>query len=73
VIEIMRTNNPVSLSYAQSLLKDRGIHSMIADQGMSILEGSIGILQRRLLVESERADEARTVLRDAGLGDELKK
>jgi len=73
VIEIMRTNNPVSLSYAESLLKDRKIHCMIADQGMSILEGSIGILQRRLLVEDDRADEARTALIEAGLGDELKR
>ncbi len=72
MIEIMRSNNPVSLSYAQSLLKDRGIHCLVADQGMSILEGSIGILQRRLLVESDREDEARQLLRDAGLGDELK-
>lgn len=72
MIEIMRTNNPVSLSYAESLLKDRQIHCMIADQGMSILEGSIGILQRRLLVDSDRADEARMMLREAGLGDELK-
>lgn len=73
MIEIMRSNDPVSLSYAQSLLKDRGIHCMIADQGMSVLEGSIGILQRRLLVETERADEARAMLREAGLGDELRK
>lgn len=73
MIEIMRTNNPVSLSYAESLLKDRGIQCFVADQGMSILEGSLGILQRRLMVESDRADEARMVLREAGLGAELKK
>jgi hypothetical protein len=72
VIEIMRSNDPVGLSFAESLLKDRRIHCMIADQGMSILEGSIGILQRRLLVESDRADEARAILTDAGLGAELK-
>jgi hypothetical protein len=45
---------------------------MIADQGMSILEGSLGILQRRLLVDSERVDEARRLLIDAGLGAELR-
>ena len=72
MIEIMRSNDPVGLSYAQSLLKDRGIHCMIADQGMSVLEGSIGILQRRLLVEGDRAEEARAVLSDAGLGAELR-
>lgn len=68
----MRTNDPVALSFAESLMKDAGIFAMIADQGMSILEGSLGILQRRFLVESERADEARRILTDAGLGDELR-
>lgn len=68
----MRTNDPVALSFAESLMKDAGIFAMIADQGMSILEGSLGILQRRLLVDSERADEARRILTDAGLGDELR-
>lgn len=72
MIEIMRTNDPVALSFAESLMKDAGIFAMIADQGMSILEGSLGILQRRFLVESERADEARRILTDAGLGDELR-
>ena len=68
----MRTNDPVALSFAESLMKDAGIFAMIADQGMSILEGSLGILQRRLLVDSERVDEARRLLIDAGLGAELR-
>lgn len=68
----MRSNDPVALSFAESLMKDAGIFAMIADQGMSVLEGSLGILQRRLMVDGERADEARRILRDAGLGAELK-
>ena len=68
----MRSNDPVALSFAQSLMKDAGIYAMIADQGMSVLEGSLGILQRRLLVDSDREDEARRILKDAGLGAELK-
>lgn len=72
MIEIMRSNDPVALSFAESLMKDAGIFAMIADQGMSVLEGSLGILQRRLMVDGERADEARRILRDAGLGAELK-
>lgn len=70
--EIIRTNDAVLLSFAQSLMKDAGISCMIADQAMSILEGSLGMLPRRLLVESDRAEEARTILTDAGLGDELR-
>ena len=70
--ELIRANDPVLLSYAESLLKDAGIHCFIADQAMSILEGSLGMLQRRLLVDDEEADRARRILVDAGLGDELR-
>jgi hypothetical protein len=70
--EIIRTNDAVLLSFAESLMKDAGIHCMVADQTMSILEGSLGLLPRRFLVESDREDEARTILSDAGLADELR-
>lgn len=72
MLELIRTNDPVVLSYAESLMRDFDIHCMIADQGMSILEGSIGVLQRRLLVDSDEADRARQILIDAGLGAELR-
>lgn len=70
--EIIRTNDVVLLSFAESLMRDAGIMSMIADQAMSIMEGSIGMLPRRFLVESDRCDEARRILTDAGLGAELR-
>ncbi|MEZ2129375.1 MULTISPECIES: DUF2007 domain-containing protein [unclassified Sinorhizobium] len=71
--ELIRANDPVLLSFAESLMKDAGIHCLIADQAMSVLEGSLGMLPRRLLVEEDRAEEARRILIDAGLGDELRK
>ncbi|WFU09671.1 DUF2007 domain-containing protein [Rhizobium sp. CB3090] len=70
--ELIRTNDPVLLSFAESLMKDAGIHCLVADQAMSILEGSLGMLPRRFLVEDERADQARRILIDAGLGNELR-
>lgn len=70
--ELIRTNNAVVLSFATSLLNDAGIHSLVADQSMSVLEGSLGLLPQRLLVEGERADEARRLLIDAGLEAELR-
>ena len=70
--ELIRTNDAVLLSFAESLMRDAGIHCMIADQTMSILEGSLGLLPRRFLVESERATEARRILVDAGLSGELR-
>ncbi|MEH7909991.1 DUF2007 domain-containing protein [Rhizobium laguerreae] len=70
--ELIRANDPVLLSYAESLMNDAGIHCFIADQGMSVLEGSLGMLSRRLLVDEEMADQARRILTDAGLGGELR-
>jgi len=72
MLEIIRTNDIVILSLAESLMKDAGIHCMVADQSMSVLEGSLGLLQRRLMVDADRADEARRILKDAGLEAELR-
>jgi hypothetical protein len=68
---LLRTNDAVLLSFAQALLKDAGIESVLFDQNMSIIEGSIGILPRRLLVPSGSIDAARRLLREAGIGKEL--
>ena len=68
----MRSNNPVTLSFVEALMRDAGIGVMIADQYMSILEGSIGAIPRRILVESDRIEQARRIMRDAGLADELR-
>ncbi len=70
--ELIRTNDSVLLSFTESLMKEAGIAYFIADTNMSIIEGSLGILPRRLLVEDERFDEARRTLIDAGLEHELR-
>ncbi|MFB2549505.1 putative signal transducing protein [Ensifer soli] len=70
--ELIRTNDVVLLSFAQSLLKDSGIVPIVADEGMSVLEGSLGLLPRRLLVTTGDAEEARALLAAAGLGGELR-
>ena len=70
--ELIRTNDAVILSFAESLLKDAGILTLVADQSMSVLEGSLGLLPRRLLVEEDRAEEARVILTDSGLDAELR-
>ena len=72
MIEIMRSNDAVALSFAESLLSEAGIACFVADQHMSILEGSVGILQRRLMVDRDAEARARRLLTDAGLGDELR-
>ena len=60
MIEIIRTNDAVVISFAQSLLRDAGIESLVADQNMSVLDGSIGILPRRILVDAKADIPAKT-------------
>jgi hypothetical protein len=70
--ELIRTNDPVLLSFAESLLKDAGLRAFIADSHMSILEGSAGFIMRRVLVDSDDYQEAVELMQDAGLGHELR-
>jgi hypothetical protein len=70
--ELVRTNDPVLLSVIESLLAAAGIGHVVLDTHMSVLEGSLGILPRRLLVERERLPQARRLLEEAGLGHELR-
>lgn len=70
--ELIRTNDPVTLDVARVLLEGAGLTCFVADSHMSVLEGSIGMIQRRLLVPDDAADAARRILVDAGLGAELR-
>jgi hypothetical protein len=70
--EIVRTNDTVLVSAIVALLDGAGIPHMVLDQNMSVLEGSLGILPRRVLVADEHVKSARHLLEDAGLGRELR-
>jgi Putative prokaryotic signal transducing protein len=72
MIELMRTNDAVLISYVEALLRDSDIGHFVADQNMSILDGSIGVLPRRIMVDAEAEARARKLMQDAGLGDNLK-
>ena len=72
MIELMRTNDLVAISYVEVLLKSNDIIHAVFDQHMSVLEGSIGILPRRVMIDDERKEEARRLVRDAGLAQYLK-
>lgn len=64
---LLKTNDPVQLDFALALLRDAAIPAEVFDGAMSILEGSVGVLPRRLMVADEDADTARKILAD-GLG-----
>lgn len=65
---VLKTNNPVQLNFAEAVLKDAGIVSFVFDAQMSMTEGSLGVLPRRLMVADEDFPQALRVLRD-GLPD----
>ncbi len=71
MLELLRSNDPVLISFAEALMKEAGIAYQVADQNMSVMEGTIGILPRRVLVERGRHDDARRILTEAGLEREL--
>jgi Putative prokaryotic signal transducing protein len=70
--ELVRTNDMVLVSAVVALLESAGIRPMVLDQNMSVLEGSLGVLPRRILVTEDYARSARQLLEDAGLGKELR-
>jgi len=63
--ELLRTNNFVYLSFAQAVLKDAGIDVLVFDSHMSVMEGSLGVLPRRLMVADDDLLRAKQVLAEA--------
>ena len=67
---ILTTNNPATLSFAEAILKERGIEYFVLDQNMSVLEPGI-MIPRRLMVVDEDENAARRQLSLAGLEKDL--
>ena len=65
--EILRSNDPTVIAFSTALLRAEGIDCFVLDVHTSVLEGSIGILPRRLAVADRDAFRARAVLRDNGV------
>jgi hypothetical protein len=70
--EIVRTNDAVLITAIEALLKGANIRHMVLDQNMSVLDGSLNMLPRRIVVDNENVVRARRLLTDAGLGHELR-
>ena len=71
MVEILRTNDLVLISFIESILKAERVAYFVADQHMAAVEGSLGFLPRRILVDSEEKARARRLIAEAGLGKEL--
>lgn len=65
MFELVRTNDPVLISWLQAQLADVGINVLVLDQHMSILDGSIQAIQRRIMVADEDKREAQVILAEA--------
>ncbi len=65
--ELFRSNDPTVIAYASALLDGEGIQSFQMDVHMSVLEGSVGILPRRVLVADSDHFQAKAILRDNGV------
>jgi hypothetical protein len=70
--ELVRTTDAVLISAIEALLNGARIKHLVVDQNMSVLEGSIGIFPRRILVGADELQMARRLLEDAGFGHELR-
>jgi Putative prokaryotic signal transducing protein len=72
LIEILRTNDLVLISAVEALLRSADVGFFVFDQHMAAVEGSLGFLPRRILVEKSQETRARRLLVDAGFADELR-
>ncbi|MEX2455560.1 MAG: DUF2007 domain-containing protein [Rhodospirillaceae bacterium] len=69
--ELLRSNEPVFLSWIDALLRAEDIEPFVFDGHMSVLEGSAGAILRRVMVADEDYDRARSVIESAGEGERL--
>ncbi|MBK1635468.1 putative signal transducing protein [Rhodovulum adriaticum] len=65
--ELIRTNDPTLIAFVSALLQGEEIDCFPMDVHMSVLEGSIGVLPRRIMVADRDLFRARAVLRDNGI------
>jgi hypothetical protein len=62
--ELLRTNDPTIIAFASALLQGEGINCFPMDVHMSVLEGSVGVLPRRVMVREVDLIRAERILQD---------
>ena len=66
MIELLRTNDPVLISFVQATLADAGIEALVLDTHASVLEGSASAIPRRIMVMDEDLETATQILKTRG-------
>jgi hypothetical protein len=70
MVEILRSNDPVLISFVTALFSDSNIEAFVLDTHTSVLEGSIGAIPRRIMVVDDDANQALRLLREAKIVDD---
>ncbi len=65
MVELLRTNDPVLISWLQALLADENIETFVLDVHVSVLEGSANAIPRRLMVEDGDLARARQLVEES--------
>jgi hypothetical protein len=60
MIEVLKTSNPVRLSFLRTVLADAGIETFVADAGAASLWGST--IPSRLMVDEDDLAQAKRVI-----------
>ena len=60
---VLKTIDPVVLNYAANVLEQEGIEAVVFDTHASVMDGSMGMLPRRLMVLGEDFSRAEHLLR----------
>ncbi len=68
---LVRANNAVLLNFVMTLLRDEGLEPIMFDQHASLVDGSPGVIPRRVMIADEDEPAARRLLTEAGLESEL--
>ena len=69
--ELLRSNDVTLINWLQVLLKNNGIDTVVFDEYTSVMEGSAGAIQRRIMVSSKQYLNAWKLIKEAGKADQL--
>ena len=67
MVELLRTNDPVLISFLTAFFKSYDIEIYVLDYYASMMEGSVSAIPRRIMIDSELEDQARALMREAGI------